>query len=124
MFYWFRGHAAQIAFATLISLLSLGASTLSPHGDDCHETVCLPMAVEHDADAHHFVAPPTAIDAPHLHCLVCHWARSFRPNITSRYVETPAVLTRTFARFDLVVVARNAQVALPPLRSPPSSPLA
>jgi hypothetical protein len=25
------------------------------------------MAVEHDANAHRFAAPPTGIDAPHLH---------------------------------------------------------
>ena len=124
MLRWFRAHTARIAFATLSSLLSLGASALSSHGDDCHDTVCLPMAVEHDANAHRFVAPPTGVDAPHLHCLVCHWARSFRPNITTKAVATPAVLVRAFVHFDLVAIARNAQVALPPLRSPPSSPLA
>jgi len=123
MLRWFRTNATRIAFATLTSLVSLGASAVSPHGDDCHDGDCLPMAVEHDADAHRFVAPPTAADAPHLHCLVCHWTRSFRPNITTKVVSAPVVLVRAFVHFDLVAIARNAQVALPPLRSPPSSPL-
>jgi len=50
--------------------------------------------------------------------------RSFRPHITTKFVAGPVVLTRAFVHFDRITVARNAQVAQPPLRSPPVPPTA
>ena len=124
MLFWFRAHASRIAITAMLSLATLGASAVTPHVDDCHESACLTMAVEHDADAHRFTAPPTDTDTHHLHCLVCHWVRSFRPHITTKFVAAPAVLVRAFDHFDRITVARNAQVAQPPLRSPPVPPTA
>ena len=123
MLYWFRTHGARIALATLSSLLALGVSTLSPHGDECHDSVCLPMAIEHDASAHRFIAPPTGVDGPDLRCLVCDWLRSFRPRTEARVLFTAAVEAGTVVHFNLFAASVSAPAAQPPLRAPPTSPL-
>lgn len=122
MLRWFRVHASRIAITAIISLATVGVSAVSPHEDDCHDAACRAMAVEHDAAAHRVAAPSTSVDAHPLHCLVCHWARSFRPPITTKFVAAPAVHTGIRIHFDRITVARNAQIAQPSPRSPPSSP--
>jgi hypothetical protein len=123
MLAWFRAQSSRIAFVAMASLVALGMSAVSPHVDDCHDAACLGLVVEHDASAHRFVAPVSVTDAAHLHCLVCHWTRSFRPPITTKFSTGPNVLVRTMVPLDTIFVARNAQIAQPPLRSPPLSPL-
>jgi hypothetical protein len=120
---WFRLRAFGIAATLLLSLAALHVSVSSPHGDDCHDAGCIATIVEHDAAAHRAEAPSTTVDSRPLHCLVCHWAQSFRPRITRTFVATLAVQASIYVDFDLVPVGRNTQVAQPPLRSPPASPL-
>jgi hypothetical protein len=81
------------------------------------------MAVEHDASAHKIVAPPTGADVPQLHCLVCHWVRSFRPRTEARIPSTPVVEAGTAIHVEFVTAAVAAPAAQPPLRSPPQSPI-
>ena len=123
MLRWFRLHASRIAVSAIISLAALGGSAVSPHEDDCHDAACGAMAVEHDAAAHRIGGPRTGADAQLPHCLVCHFARSFRPQIEARLVSTPVVDTGTTVHAEFFTVARRAQVAQPPLRSPPAPPL-
>jgi hypothetical protein len=122
MLYWFRSKASGIAATLLLSLATLGGSAVVHQEDDCHDDPACRAIVEHDATAHRITTPPTVTDTHPLHCLVCHWTRTFRPHITARFVAAPVVLARIYARFDLITVARNAQVAQPPLRSPPAPP--
>jgi hypothetical protein len=122
MLRWFRIHATRITLATLCALASLGASSVLPHGDDCHDIVCLPMTVEHDADAHRFVAPPTGVDAPHLHCLVCHWLRSFRPQTETRVLFVSGAEAGAVHYIDSFAASLAAPAAQPPLRAPPVAP--
>jgi hypothetical protein len=119
MLRWFRGHASGIATMALVALAALGATALTPHLDDCHDSACLTMLVEHDANAHQFAAPETADEGQPFHCLVCHWTRSLRPQITSKLLPESAVQARTRVQLDVLPVAHDAQVAQPPLRSPP-----
>jgi len=122
MLSWFRSRASGVAATLLLSLATLGVSASLPHEDDCHDAGCRAIVVEHDAAAHRIAAPSTSA-APHpLHCLVCHWTRSFRPPITTKFVATPAAYAGIRIHVDLITVARNTQVAQPPLRSPPASP--
>jgi hypothetical protein len=107
----------------LLLLAALGGSSVSLHQDDCHDPGCSLAVVEHDATAHRITAPATVADSRPLHCLVCHWTRTFRPQIARAFVASPTVLVRTYVGFDLVILARQAQVAQPPLRSPPASPV-
>ena len=81
------------------------------------------VAVEHDASAHVIGGPPTATDAPRMHCLVCHLARSFRPQAEARVMSAPAADTGTATSVELFTAAVSAPAAQPPLRSPPSFPV-
>ncbi|NOT24824.1 MAG: hypothetical protein HOP16_01870 [Acidobacteria bacterium] len=123
MLCWFRTRASGVAATLLLSLAALGGSAVSPHEDDCHDPGCDAIVV-HDATAHRITAPSTFANSHPLHCLVCHWTRTFRPQVTTKFVAAPAVFIRVYARFDLIMVARNAQIAQPPLRSPPVPPAA
>ncbi len=119
---WFRAHASRIAVTAIISLAALGVSAVSPHVDDCHDAGCRAV-VDHDASAHAFGAPPTATEAPPLHCLVCHLARSFRPRTEARIMPTPAAEAGTAVHVEVFTAAVSAPAAQPPLRSPPSFPV-
>ena len=123
MLRWFRVHASRIAMAALASLAAVGTSAVSPHEDDCHDAACKAMAVEHDAAAHRLGAPSTDSDIHPLHCLVCHWVRSFRPPTEARTLSTPAADAGTAIHVQLFTAARSTQIAQPPLRSPPASPV-
>jgi len=107
----------------MASLAAVGASAVSPHEDDCHDAACRAMAVQHDATAHSMGAPPTGADTHPLHCLVCHWVRSFRPPTESKILSTPAAEAGTALHIELFTAAAAAPVAQPPLRSPPASPV-
>jgi hypothetical protein len=116
---WFRVHASRVAAAALLSLAFVGLSAAGPHEDDCHDG-CQPMAVEHDASAHRITAPAAPDDHP-LHCLVCHWARSFRsPRTESRVLATPVDEPGISLHAECCTAAISGPVAQPPLRSPPA----
>jgi hypothetical protein len=118
---WFHVHASRIAVAAIISLAALGASSLSPHEDDCHDSACGAVFVEHDASAHRITAPsPVNAHAPH--CLVCHWARSFRLRTDPRILPTPAADAGIVVHVEFVPAVAAALTAQPSLRAPPSSP--
>ncbi|MBI2828044.1 MAG: hypothetical protein HYX77_02070 [Acidobacteria bacterium] len=123
MLRWFRIHASRIAITAIVSLAAVGVSSISPHEDDCHDAACWAVAVEHDAAAHRFDAPPAGTGAHPLHCLVCHWVRSFRPRTEAKSLLTPAAEAGTVVPVELFTAAAAAPAAQPPLRSPPSSPL-
>lgn len=120
MLRWFRVRASQIAATLLVSVTALGGSLLAPHPIDCHDACA--VAVTHDASAHRVHANvPETEDHP-LHCLVCHWARSFRPQTETRFVPAPAAQAGTRVHVVVFTVAPADQVAQPPLRSPPTPP--
>ena len=116
---WFRVYASRIATAAILSLVAVGMSAAAPHEDDCHDAACHPIAVEHDASAHRVAAPAAAAEHP-PHCLVCHWARSFRPHTESRVLTAPASRAGVTIHVEYFTAAVTAPAAQPPLRSPPS----
>lgn len=123
MLRWFRLHASRIALAAMISLAAVGVSAVSPHEDDCHGAACRDLAVKHDAAAHRIGAPPAGAEAHPLHCLVCHWGRSFRPRTEARILSTPVAEVGVVVHVEIFTAAASAPAAQPPLRSPPSSPV-
>jgi hypothetical protein len=123
MLAWFRAHASRIATAAILSLVALGVSAATPHVDDCHDSGCMTIGVEHDADAHRFTAPPTDTDTHQLHCLVCHVLRSFRSRAEARVWFTAASDAGAVVHFDSFAASVAAPAAQPPLRAPPTSPL-
>ena len=119
MLTWFRRKARGLAATLLVSLGAIGLSLLAPHPLDCHGTDCGVTAL-HDAAAHQVSADTSGPAGEPFHCLACHWARSFRPQIASRIVSAP-VRERSIRIFhELVTVTATAPVAQPPLRSPPA----
>ena len=118
--YWIRACVRRVAAGVLVSVIALGGSMATPHADDCHEAACAPVAVPHDASAHAFRGADEAPGAHPLHCLGCHWARSFRPHSEIRFVSSPAIEAGVRIHVELVPAASSTTVAQPPLRSPPS----
>ena len=119
---WFRAKSRIVAAALLVSLASLGGSLYAPHAVDCHDAECGTIFVAHDASAHRVSAAPAAAETHPLHCLVCHWARSFRPRIEVRFLTAPAAQAGYVVHIEYFTPAARARAAQPPLRSPPSSP--
>ena len=119
---WFRARARAVSATLLVSLASLGMSLYAPHPADCHDADCETILVAHDASAHRVTAAPAAAETHPLHCLVCHWARSFRPRIEVRFLTAPAAQAGVTVHVEYFTAAVSAPVAQPPLRAPPSSP--
>ena len=122
MLRWFRSTAPGIAGTLLLSLAALGVSFYAPHPADCHDADCGAILVVHDASAHRLTANPSTAEPQPLHCLVCHWARSFRPRIEVRFITAPAAQAGVVVHIEYFTAAARARAAQPPLRSPPSSP--
>jgi hypothetical protein len=116
---WFRAYASRLGAVVLLSLAATGATELSHHPLDCHFG-CVTGAVEHDAAAHRFSpAQPGTHEHP-LHCLACHWARSFRPPAPAAVLPASALEADVRLPFERFAVAHATLAAQPPLRSPPS----
>jgi hypothetical protein len=124
MLTWFRARASGVAIVLFVSLGSLGLSVARPHEDDCHDGAgaCFASAVVHDASAHRMRAETKETESQPLHCLVCHWARSFRPRGEVTFVAAPAVQAGIWIHVEIFTAPPAAPVAQPPLRSPPASP--
>ena len=123
MLQWFRLRASAIATAAIVAMSVVGGSAVIPHEDDCHDAACT-FRGDHD-DAADRIGAKAAVDDGHpLHCLVCHWVRAFRPNAEARIVSTPARDAASRISVEVLTVSGRAPVAQPPLRSPPTSPLA
>jgi hypothetical protein len=120
MLHWFRLKASCLAATVLVSLGAMGISLLAPHPLDCHDGDC-EIGVVHDASAHRIGTADRPTTGEPFHCLVCHWARSFRPNTETRYVASPGTQTRIRVTVVTVTASPAAPLAQPPLRSPPAS---
>jgi hypothetical protein len=116
--HWFRRASSRVAATLLVAMVSLVHASL-PHDDDCHDP-CI-AAVAHDAAAHRFEAAPAAAESHPLHCLVCHWARAFRPHVQVTFTATVASAIGAAVHIDTFTLVRPACAAQPPLRSPPAA---
>jgi hypothetical protein len=116
---WFRSRARALAALVFVSLAAFGASTLKPHEDDCHDSACLSTFVVHDPAAHSWEGPASHDEEHSLHCVVCHWIRSFKPAlvVTQFLAPSAADAPRLLTRF--VAAPSPFPAAQPPLRSPP-----
>jgi hypothetical protein len=120
MLHWFRTRASCVAALAITALAATSAATFIPHqDDDCHDGPC--AFVQHDASAHR-VGAPSSLSGEHNHCLVCHWARSFRLRTEARVPTITAAEARELVHVEYFTAAVSAPVAQPPLRSPPASP--
>ncbi len=116
---WFRARAAHIAAVAMVWMALVGASAIVPHDDDSHETYA--FATTHDHSAHRIEAAGSDADSHPLHCLVCHWVRSFRPPTDVRTASLPATDAGISLPLERFSISATAPVSQPPLRSPPAS---
>ncbi|MEQ1574595.1 MAG: hypothetical protein ABL993_10150 [Vicinamibacterales bacterium] len=116
-----RARTASVAAALLVSIATLGLPHVTGLG---HDADCAIVVVVHDASAHQVQADgPRDTEHP-VHCLACHWARSFRPTGEVTYLPAASDEIHAPLLIDASPVAAAATVAQPPLRSPPPSPVA
>lgn len=121
MLQWFRASARVLAAALLVSLATLGASSVVPHADDCHTEFCGFDAVPHDPSQHSLDDASSGDEHP-LHCVVCHWTRLHRPSIDVVHQFAPASAPHPRVLTDAVAGPLVFAAAQPPLRSPPDTP--
>ena len=115
-----RARTSSVAAALLVSLLSLQL----PHtADEDHDSHASAVLFAHDPSTHAVGNPAPGNEAPPLHCVVCHIARSFRPQTAASSLPLPVVSISTLVHIEVFTAARPSVVAQPPLRSPPASPL-
>ncbi len=119
MLQWFRAHAARIAAVTMVWMAMVGASAIVPHEDDSHDTYA--SVVTHDHSAHRVEAAGSDVESHPLHCVVCHWARAFRPRTEARIASLPATDAGIRLPIEFFSISATAPVSQPPLRSPPTS---
>jgi hypothetical protein len=122
MLAWFRRRAPGLGAVVLLALGAMGASELSPHPFDCH-VGCVAAFVEHDESAHRIGASQTSQHEHPLHCLACHWSRSFRPPVYVAAFSASALVLDVRLPLEVFAVVYATLAAQPPLRSPPSSPV-
>jgi hypothetical protein len=115
--------ARAIAGLLLVSLAAGGSSQLLPgHAAEGHDLACVPgVALPHDESAHRLAADTRGESDHPLHCLVCHWARSFRPAGATVKQPAPALASRPFVHIDIVPAPTAAVSAQLQPRSPPAS---
>jgi hypothetical protein len=119
MLQWFRARARSIAAAALVSLATLTAGSAAPHGDDCHDAVCVSGVVSHDPSAHSIGRASTTSERP-LHCVLCHWTRIVRPSADPGHRIAPAVEYDVRSLVEVFGAPQFVSAAQPPLRAPPS----
>ncbi len=121
MLRWLRARTASVAAALLVSIATLGLPHVTGIGHDADFAI---VVVVHDASAHQVQANDLRDTEHPVHCLACHWARSFRPTVEVTYLPAAVDAVRAPLLIDASPVAAAARVAQPPLRSPPLAPTA
>ena len=117
-----RHHLRALAAAVLVSLSALGVWSTVAHGLDCfdHDDAVVAVVV-HDASAHVFSSAAPADEDRPIHCVLCHWTRTFGPSVQS-VAAAPSLADRTVAMpVDDATVPRLVAAVQPPLRAPPSA---
>jgi hypothetical protein len=120
MLHHVRRHLRSFAATMLVLVSVVGAWSTAAHGLDCHDRDGAPVFVAHDASAHAFRSPVLPDRERTVHCVLCHWTRTFGPGVQS--VSTALdVVSRTLAvPARDAVVSRFVAAAQPPLRAPPA----
>ena len=122
MLHRIRPHLRTLAAAVLVSVSALGAWSTFAHGLDCfdHDDAVVAVVV-HDASAHVFSSAAPADEDRPIHCVLCHWTRTFGPSVQS-VAAAPSLADRTVAiPVDDATVPRLVAAVQPPLRAPPSA---
>jgi hypothetical protein len=120
MLQWFRARARSVGITALLSLVTLTAWSALPHQDDCSEAICA-VNVAHDPSAHAVGRADASHGDRPLHCVLCHWTRTFRPSAQAAHPLAPAVDRAVRVLVHVVFAPEAFLAAQPPLRAPPTS---
>src|SRR5215510_2521900 len=90
MMQWFRARARSVGATALLSLVTLTVWSALPHPDDCYDAICA-VIVPHDPSAHSVGRTDSWNGDRPLHCVLCHWTRTFRPSAQAAHLLAPAV---------------------------------
>ncbi len=113
----FRHRSSSLLIAgVLCAGVALSTVGVLGHGQEHAGPLAL---VPHDAAAHSFEADAGVAPVHPLHCLVCHWTRSFRPYPRGASYPAPVVAYSLRIHPEIFLVTPAALAVLPPLRSPP-----
>jgi hypothetical protein len=116
-----RRRLRVLAAAVLVSMsVVTGWSTLA-HELDCYDHDTAPAFIVHDESSHAFQnAAPSASERP-VHCVLCHWTRTFalgfQPSVVVLHASSAYALTVQTADGGLLHPVSAVQ---PPLRAPPA----
>lgn len=118
-----RGQVSSIAATVLLALLTATVSqTLASHTPDEHDIGWTrPVAVPHDESDHRITAGQPGDSTHPLHCLACHWVRSFRPLRSALAHQAPDLEPRASLHFGALPAPTTLVTAQLTLRSPPSA---
>ena len=117
-----RRHLRVLAAAVLVAVSTIGGWSTLTHGFDHHDADHAPAFVVHDASAHAFHSPSPPDSERPVHCVLCHWTRSFGPGLESVSV-THALASRTLSAHVVAAGPVHPVTAVqPPLRAPPATP--
>jgi hypothetical protein len=123
MLQWFRARARSVGATALLSLVTLTVWSALPHqDDDCYDAICA-VDVAHDPSAHAVGRADTSHGDRPLHCVLCHWTRTFRPSAQAAHPLAPAVDRAVRVLVHVVLAPEAFLAAQPPLRAPPTSSL-
>jgi hypothetical protein len=119
---WVRIRSSWLASALIVSLVAALASEAMPgHAGADHDAACAPLLPGSHDEGQHRLSNAAGSDAANAaHCLVCHWARSFRPVSPEASahapVHEPRLLTRSRAsRTPLVLLSTQLTLRSPPV---------
>jgi hypothetical protein len=104
------------------------AAVGSPHSTDprhdADRAIVAAGFVAHDETDHQLRTPVPDSESSDAHCVICHFARSFRPRTEGRVLSAASVRLAEYHLHEIFAAPSAALVAQPPLRSPPASPIA
>jgi hypothetical protein len=118
-----RLRAQSVAASLLVALLSATTSqALSAHGLGEHDTDHAPTsAIAHQESDHRLAAGGSSTSSEPFHCLVCHWARAFRPIRSILAYQVPSLDRRAAIHLDVLPAPVTLVPAQLTLRSPPTA---
>ena len=106
-----------VSLIAVLLLCTAIPSALPLWHDDGDDPLCAPQLVVHDHNAHRIEASESA-PAQSEHCLLCHWAQSFRSATTGTRFVLPDSPSAIHHQADTVTV-RSILTAGPSGRAPP-----
>jgi hypothetical protein len=120
---WVRSRASHIARLLLLSLATAAAWEAVPHEDRGHQFAARRADIGPHAESDHELRAESSSDSEHrLHCLVCHWARAFRPLANQSTHLIPDLEAGSRVHTSTAAPAFQLLPAQRTLRSPPLSP--